>query len=172
MNLKREFFEEIYYRDNNAHYWKSPSLGRSPRIMIITLIATLGIVAYVAFTSPQGKPTSAQYGMIGVLFIIFLLAASGYARKVAVIRNWKKSIVIYLAEIEKHEKFEILVTDQSLTYMMDDDHKVVSWSNFDSAEVTDEFILIKGVESYFLPKKTMSNGDFKFLKGFIPKKIG
>ena len=167
LNMQRSFFEEIYYKDHNAHYWKSPSLGKSPRYLIVFSVILLITTLFVVLSSPKEEPSNIQFGMIATVFVGFLLVLSSYVRKVVVIQKWKKDIKVFLDELEQYQKHALILSEDSITIIKDDQQKVIKWDEFQTSDFTDFYFMIKGTETIFVPAKSMTPSDFKFSSNFF-----
>lgn len=164
LNLNRSHFEEIYFKDNNESYFISSLIKRRFRLLIATSI----VYTVVAIGSQYYAALSTT---LGIGTVIFGLVAASYLAKVNVIRKWRKSIHVFLDDLEKHKRFKLVLSENHISFFKDEDEVSDTWTSFNQFESTDEYVLLNGSQKYFFPSKSMSIANFKTFKKVLSEKI-
>jgi hypothetical protein len=164
LNLERSQFEEIYFKDNNESYFNSALIKSRFRLLIATTI----VYVFIAIGSQYNSIFSAT---LGIGTVIFGLVAASYLAKVNVIRKWRKSIHVFLDDLEKHKQFKVILSENHISFFKDEEEITDPWTSFNQFESNADYILISGNQKYFFPSKSMSKANFKTFKKVLSEKI-
>ena len=163
LRFNRKDFEEIYFRDHQGDYIRSPTTKTAFITLIITGVAFLSIFAY-----------SFNDDSIALTFFfgfIFSFAIFNYVKDFVTLYKWKSQIFDYLDREEKYQNCKILLTENSFTLFQDDKETIEKWTNFTKVHSTVEFISLEGKENFLIPQKSMTTSDFQKLKDIISEKV-
>ena len=162
--FRRQDFEDIYFKDGNGDIFWNRSVKQDFVFALVFICLALISLAYSLFTNQF-------WGFPIVFLFLFAIAFFIYAKKAAVILKWKKQVVTYLDDLAKIKKYEITLTNETLTTIQDNEVIIVKWANFTKAILNNESISLLGNDTYFFPKKSMGIHDYEYLKQFISDKV-
>jgi hypothetical protein len=164
VTFRRKDFEEIYFANNQGNIFLYKELKTD---FIITVISLPLSVLCVLYFNETGRAWFLPF----ILSIVFLISFSIYCYKLWHLLKWKKGVTRYINELEKRHHLAIKLTDDALTNIEDEKITIIKWSSFQNLVITADSIFLSGPENYFLPRKSVSETDFNFLKEFITTKI-
>ncbi|MCW3159756.1 YcxB family protein [Chryseobacterium oryctis] len=163
--FNRTDFEEIYFRDNQASLFFSPTTKNKTFFIII-----LGLIfAIIYFNDLASLNSLGFYYIIGLIFLfsVFRLFVS-----VITTVRWKNGIVKYLNSLENNSFFELELTDNFLIVNIDYQEEYTQWKDFTKIEIKYDYIFLQsGSLNYLFPKKSMSEKDYNLLTKTLKENI-
>ncbi len=163
--FNRKDFEEIYSQNIEYNYFKSSLTKKTFQSLIISSLLLIGFF-YHSFTQ-----NSIQ---IQVIFIgaIFLYNQINFFTKALTIRKRRKEVSKYLNEIEKIKSHQLILTNETFQIIQESEKTIEKWVDFKLTEINDTYVfLLTNKEHYLIPKKSMTESEFGYLKTFLSKKV-
>ncbi|KQT21607.1 hypothetical protein ASG22_15740 [Chryseobacterium sp. Leaf405] len=162
---KRKDFEEIYFSGKQGSlFFSSTTKGK----MITTIVVGLILLIMFFFKDDFTKEKS---GILYFVSFLFLLCAVFLSVSINKVSRWKKQVNHYLNKLENCKIYEIRFDDNFFTVNIDNEKETSEWKDFNYYDSNNEFISVEGKYSYMLPRKSMSEKDYSYLKQVLKKNI-
>lgn len=165
-NLKfsKEYFEEIYFRENGGSYFFHKKIKSLFIITSILLIFT--VVGAVYSLTVEVLP------LIVFVFLMFIVSLIIYLNTFLGIYEYKKGIYEYLKDLEKYKDFKLGISNNYIFLIQDDKETFESWDSFITIEINNSYIALEGKINFLIPAKSLnSTADYKELKENISLKL-
>lgn len=163
LNFSRKDFEAIYFKDHQADYFRSPTVKG-------TFIAWV-ISACLALASGIYGAVSDNYGLLIITSIALVMTTLTYLRACRVLYKWKAEISAWLDREEQYNDYRIIVSENSFILRQDDKETMERWSNFSTATISDEYMLLAGSQNFIIPSSSLKPEDYAELRKVVSEKI-
>jgi len=165
LNINRKDFEEIYFAGNQGSLFLSPTTkGKA----VTTLVVAAILVIMFIFKDDFSKE---KFGIVYFVSFLFLLCAVYLSLAINKVTKWKKEVYAYLKTLENPEIYQIKFSDKVFEVNVNHQKEASLWTDFNTAEIGENFISLEGKYNYMFPTKSMSTEDYKSLKQAIEKNI-
>jgi len=162
LKFDKKDFEEIYFRDNRASLFFSPTTkGKT-----ITIIFSALILCFVYFDDWVGV------GNVGICFIlsfILFFTSLNLILNILNIVKYKKETTDYLKSMIVYKVFELQLGDDFLYVKLDEDESFTSWDVFKNIQINNQFVALEGKTNFLFPRKSMNLDDYNYLKDSVKK---
>lgn len=162
LNYHRSHFEEIYFRNNNGNYIKSPVIKSSFKVLCVSTILFFITVLYYL---------NSDIAVLAFVIIFYLIPVLDYLSNANKVRKWKLEVKEYLNNLDKIKNQSLTITEKSIAIKQDGKETIDNWDLFTSAEINNDFIALTGKGIIMLPAKSMKKEEFDFCKEFISLKL-
>lgn len=163
LHFLRQDFEEIYFKDHQGDYFRSPTTKGIFIAMSIGLALLAITSVYVLFNDCMELIVFAS---IPVAFLAFY-----YIKACRILYAWKTQISEALDREEQYNRYQIILSDGSFSLIQDDKETIERWSNFLKATISDEYIFLEGSQHIMIPRKSLKAEDYVELKKVVSQKI-
>lgn len=165
LTYNRKAFEEILYANNEGSYTKSTLTKRPFYYFIITCVIICGMI-FLPKIHPDLNPFSFTIILGASFFVIHYIIQFFKQHKK------RRNVNNYLDNLESHQNFKILVTEDTYCVKMDDNEYCEQWGDIVRREDHALFLyLVSKTETYFVPKKSIQADDLAQLIAFLDTKI-
>ena len=162
--FRRKDFEEIYFRNNQGNIYFGPNI-KVPFLLLCIVVVTFLFALYHSISEDR-------YIVFTVIsFFCLLLVGYSYSRQANQVWKWKKSINSYLNDLSLFKSHKIILTDTSFCLNQDAEETIEKWSEIKKAILKEDYIYLYGSQSYFFPRKSMTEEDYKRLWDIVKDKI-
>ena len=163
LTFNRKYFEEIYFKDNQGSYYKSPVIKEAFKNLSVVSILFIGVIVY------SFQNDAYAFLFIGVVFL--LIVFDKYIHIYWDIKKWRKQIKKSLDVDANCKEYILILSKDYFILKLDNEETFGEWKEMINVEVHDDYIWIevpKGTQLF--PKKSMSEDDFIAFKNLVLEK--
>ncbi len=165
LNYNRTDFEEIFFRNGNDKVFFNSRFDRER--YTFTFVSFL-FIATLIYTIIKKE----NFGFLVFNGIMLSVIFYDWYPKISALLTWKKENKIWLDELEKILETKIILTENTFSLIQDKKETIEKWSEFNTAEIEENYISLKSnLTNYIIPKKSMNPDDFFLIKTIILEKI-
>ena len=164
LNYKREFLEEIYFRNGSGKGWLNPKFNKERIAIVVVFLLLIAGILYKDYVD--------QENMLFVIPSIFIVPVIiDFLIKIYPSLKWQREVRAYLRTLDGASHFDLILSDNSMTFIHDAKETIEKWTELKSAEIEPGFISLLMGTTYLFPAKCMSAEDFHFLKELVASKL-
>jgi len=164
LTFRKSDFKEVYYRNNNGHLFLSSTTKKNVKY---SCLALTGVIISILLCNYYNE----YWAIFIASLFIFGFQLIGLLVSISRLLKWKNSVNAFLDRTSKHQSHSIVISDNAFSVIQDNNEIIAKWSEFKTAEITDQFVGIVGAQNYLIPAKSMNADDYKFLRDTVSSKI-